>query len=292
MSRDDWVIGPEHDSAMTPGQTPGSDIFGDEPATLVGDVGYAVDRVTATHHDAISNFLADAINASSASNYPCLAVLIARTADAREVQQQLWEDHVSIDDLTGEHILVILPYKKPNVAVAADRPGVFIEDESVEIRAGTLTMPGGAPPEWAQEFWRARVRRLRRQGKLSDAQRRGTETARETRLFFGLPEQMLPCLALTMLREQEVRVLRLEKTTNLYHLLGDIVGEWEAAIDSEQDVQSFGAAVDRVANAQRYQPAELHSAIKMPQFPSWTVQVWHPAGLRPLRPLKPSHDRS
>jgi hypothetical protein len=243
-----------------------------------------------------SDFLAAALDAAESCDYPALAVLIARTADAGKLQKHILDDWSSLDDVTADQILVVTP------ASSAERYSqavVFNPDHKEHGEAATseALLVQGQSPRWDRSFWELATRhQTTAPGARRDWKTALTRSATETLRFFDLSEDMAPCLVLLSLGERRLLIFRGLGKTDLYTLLRKIITEWEPAAralreahahaDGGQKSRPGGEAVSfadaTLAAARKHGFRETESRPRDLRGHSWRMTILEEAPPAPL----------
>lgn len=191
----------------------------------------------------ISDFLDRALSISdgqahASAEFAGLAVLIARTADAEAVQDRLFEQWESLNDLTDRRVLFITANAPPKNGQRGSADGVTVAggDDGLVVRVPALrASPAGSTYDWQREFHAKPVRPHEVEeeepgmvhesppGEKSELKAAITRTASDLADFFGLSELDLPCLALLSMWEHKLYVISLSRGFDLYDFFKRVV---------------------------------------------------------------------
>jgi hypothetical protein len=254
------------------------------------------DSGTISTYTSVADFLGGALKAAQSANYAGVVLLIARTASDRQLLQQMYDNNVSIDDVTAEHLLVLTPNPTFPYPQASDSllreasPETLPEDYESEfvdygaheeLSAGSIAVVGRPTESWNENFWDTNVKRtVRPIMKASRYEDIVTQSATETRKFFGLPESLVPCLVLLSLREKAAWIMALTKDVDIYLILKAIVYQLETPPTSGGAPQptterpeggSLSAAVIRAVKTWSF--VEQTSPSHIPNFDDWSVRT-------------------
>ncbi len=171
----------------------------------------------------IPRFLQLAIEASAASDYAGLAVVIDRAADRQStLLQQLAVDRESVHDITADDILVIVPVS----GLPPPSAGTYVLDPRKEWEDG-YEAPGLSfsrpldeesrplDEEWATEFW-TRAGEPEDWTHAEELTSAVTRSATATARFLGLDERWVPSLCVLCPDERLVSVFRYGRLDDLY----------------------------------------------------------------------------
>ena len=175
----------------------------------------------------ISSFLKKALNASLNSNYLALMLLVARSADANDLQDGFIRQWESLDDITHEQILFLVP-RPSNAEEAKVTAGDGVERHAVV--SSVMTFVGTPSGNWSDAFDKSspetnlafdllcnQYGEYRQKQPDLDAQRAAiTASATETASFFGLGESMIPCLLVIVPPEKQIFAIHLPNVFSIY----------------------------------------------------------------------------
>lgn len=189
----------------------------------------------------IGEFLERSLTASIRAGYAAFVVPIARTADGKELQDELIMSWDSLDNLTNDRILVIIP-----------RPSGWHKKAIVPYGMGTygvnedLSILGSQPSTiWKNEFKNTEPDNS--QESASEEKRREalTTAATETARFFSVPEQYLPCVLILSLKERHIFILPFYSSFSLYAFIKLLVVEYQPIINRIQNIKETRQALSQ-----------------------------------------------
>ena len=192
----------------------------------------------------IDNFLKYAMDASIENEYAGMVFLLCRTADGKKLQDELYEDWSSLDDLTGEHLLFVVAgtdqsrgVPDTHEPVAYEAPGVAIESRlawnSPWVKSFLHRIPSARywgnythPPEDKESF-RAAI----------------TSSTSTAARFFEISEKLLPCIVVLPTIPGKGVVVSLagcQSNFSIYVFLRSLLIDFEPIINKiEQHKQSL-----------------------------------------------------
>ncbi len=184
----------------------------------------------------ISEFLERAISSSTVPqppiDYAAMIVIAARAADARALHNEILEDWRSLDDLTGDAVIVAAPAPPDEASSVVREARKPFRGLAADGLAAQKSCPSRA---WATRFWDAEPlpgppppiseRAFEPATKLA-ASAGFTSSTSEVAAFFGLREQQLPCIVVLSFRGREAFFLRTTDDFKLYPFLRLCMAEY------------------------------------------------------------------
>jgi hypothetical protein len=161
------------------------------------------------------------VDAARRDGYLGLMVILARTAEARTLHEELSRDWTSIHDVTGHRIAVLCPdphpvgnpEEKPHYAGVKDRSYRFWKNLTLDDCADFAHTNVLTP----DSIWRGVP--IARPPYPKDVQQAAwTEAVSRCAEFFGISEMRLPAVLVLCLRERTDVLIQLRPETSLYKL--------------------------------------------------------------------------
>lgn len=191
----------------------------------------------------ISDFLDRALSVSdgdahASAEFAGLAVLIARTADAEAIQDMLFDQWESLNDLTDRRVLFVSANGLPRTRAPHSADGVTVRGGDSGLVAhvpGLRAMPDATSDDWQREFHATEAvpSEIEEEedgivsesppGEKPDLKAGITHIASELADFFGLSERELPCLVVLSIWEHYVYVISLSRGFDLYDFFRRVV---------------------------------------------------------------------
>ncbi|SES14267.1 hypothetical protein SAMN05216188_12315 [Lentzea xinjiangensis] len=164
------------------------------------------------------------VDAARREGYLGLIVVLARTAEARTLHEELIRDWTSIHDVTGQRIAVLCPdpefvlqeQEREGRYFAVDNPETYYWkrltlDDARGLDHTVLTVPGrGARPRGKSSPFPPR--------RFKEQQAAWTEAVTRCAHHFGVPEARLPAVLVLCLRDDRDVLVRLRPETSIYRL--------------------------------------------------------------------------
>ncbi|RPE40097.1 hypothetical protein EDD90_3126 [Streptomyces sp. Ag109_O5-1] len=205
----------------------------------------------------VEGFLSLPFRTLSGRGFAGMVFLLARTADAPDLQRRFFEEWSDIDDLTGHYVGVFSPHPRElqvslrhpegaggsqgslyvsGVRAIGDRSRIYRSSRQspCAVRMGTAPDPAARrEPEavgLANEVLAA---------DLPEHQRALTLTVSAMQRFFGIPGALVPCAVIACLEERRVFAVALDEHTHVYDLLKRIMTRIERVVPAvdEQDAE-------------------------------------------------------
>lgn len=240
----------------------------------------------------ISDFLDRALSISdgdahASSEFAGLAVLIARTADAEAIQDGLFDQWESLNDLTDRRVLFITASGLPSTRASYPADGVTVgggDAGTVAHVPGLQATPIASSYDWQREFHAAlSVPRASEDGMVSasppcekpDLKVGITRIASELADFFGLSERELPCLVLVSMWEHDVYVISLNRGFDLYDFFRSVVIHYDGRGGGPTSRQREVRKVEeRMIEIKRFMPATRGSLDRVRSRVSREQTTW------------------
>lgn len=197
----------------------------------------------------ISEFMKKTLLASLDTDFLAIMLLLARSADAAQFQNELIEQWESFNDLTQDQILVCTPRLPSQRSASA-----YVGDgaTSRQIINHSLAIPYVKSESWHEKFASSVPRVTAGMGELLelystpqptiselDAMRSAiTASTTETAAFFGLGESMIPCLVFVALCERRIYAIQLPDSFSLYRFTRSLLREIEASLTAIRTAKS------------------------------------------------------
>ncbi|WP_147425052.1 hypothetical protein [Bailinhaonella thermotolerans] len=185
----------------------------------------------------VGDHLPYVISAARRADYLGLMVVLARTAEARGLHQELTRDWTSIHDVTGHALGVLCPeprfvppparFPQDPGRVPRERRDAFVAEASRAHRFLSGADPAGIPPfdytrllvPGAGDGDDLRAAAIPLPGHPPALHHAAwTEAVSRCARFFGIPESRLPALLVLCLREEDDVLIQLRGDTSLYRL--------------------------------------------------------------------------
>ncbi|NUW40417.1 hypothetical protein [Nonomuraea rhodomycinica] len=218
----------------------------------------------------VGQFLRLPFRTLSDGGFAGLVFLLARSADAPELQRAFFRDWADIDDLTGRYLGVFAP-SPGHIELATGyrewsshyEPVTFLVD-GVQCSADGRRLYGsshGSPWAVRMAAERSTARGFDRQtptaistptlpGPVRKHQVALTRAVTEMQEFFGVPESLVPCVVVVSLEEKAAFVVPLEESSSVYHFLKRIKSEVESVLSEirERDERLDALKRARISN--------------------------------------------
>ncbi|GHO96521.1 hypothetical protein KSF_065690 [Reticulibacter mediterranei] len=198
-----------------------------------------------------------------------MVVPIARTADGQELQDELIRDWYSLDDLTSDHILVIMPRPSRRLSRAefqyvGDEPD-FCEDLSVlegrpsaELK-NKLKRYGSKEGNPVTNYGLPSSLLFSRESE--ERKEALTRAATETARFFGIPERYLPCIVVLSPKEKQIFLLPFYASFSLYAFVKSLTIEYQPVIESMQAIKERRKELQKIEQTMPETNKELKTVI-------------------------------
>ncbi|MFW6690295.1 hypothetical protein [Streptomyces sp. MAR4 CNX-425] len=200
----------------------------------------------------VESFLSLPFRTLSQGGYAGMVFLLARTADAPELQRGFFQHWSDIDDLTGRPLAVFSPSPE-GLHLSAEHPHGFYEPETISVRgvaeagghSGRLFMSSRESPGSVRMGTALRGGRVRADGDaaapagpgprlvaeatgvrpygLERHQRALTLAVSAMQRFFGIPESLVPCAVIVDLEQRSASAVTLADVGSVYDLLKKIM---------------------------------------------------------------------
>jgi hypothetical protein len=197
----------------------------------------------------IAEFLDRAIVASASSDFLAFITVVARTADAEFLQNELLRHWESFDDLTGDQILVLSPSSDGDHNYASVPHG----REAQGLINRRLRFGSRPSTDWQDEFWRARPSNPKSEPRFyeslgarhsprrppNEAEKKAalTATAGETSRYFGIPEGWLPCVVVLSIPDKTLLVISVDEWFSLYAMVRTALIDYEPVVSSREKLK-------------------------------------------------------
>jgi hypothetical protein len=217
----------------------------------------------------VKEFLHLPFRTLSDGGFAGLVFLLARSADAPELQRRFFRNWADIDDLTGRYLGVFTP-APGHITLSSERatwssyePQVLLVD-GVQCASNERKLYSSSRVSpWAVRMASERPKVRRPKGQTSTAVATSTPPSplREHQIaltqaissmqeFFGIPESLVPCVVVVSLQEQMALAIPLEEDSNVYQFLKKIKTRIEPVLPRirEKELELESAKEARIAN--------------------------------------------
>ncbi|GAA1754381.1 hypothetical protein [Streptomonospora arabica] len=229
-----------------------------------------------------ADYLPYIMRAAERGGYLGLMVVLARTAEARSLHQELTRDWTSIHDVTG-HALAVLcpePHLEPERRATSVEEARMHQPEAVRrhefLKRAALH---DIPPFDYTRLVTPGIQRTpipRHPPQLQHAA--WTEAVSRCAGFFGVPEQRLPALLVVCLREDTDVLIQLREDTSVYELCkriashpGYLPGDY--GLLAERDEIKTALDMWGVPAVRKQTPPELHRMRHLAELPAVRKQT-------------------
>ncbi|OEU98215.1 hypothetical protein AN217_10690 [Streptomyces qinglanensis] len=237
----------------------------------------------------VEDFLCLPFRTLSGGGFAAMVFLLARSADAPDLQRGFFQHWSDIDDLTGRCIAVFSPSPR-KLQLSAEHPRLFYSPETIWVRG--MAEAGGARSRLylSSRESSAAVRMGRRQPGRATWQATGTEpsttgpprlvaaaaavrphdleehqraltlTVSAMQRFFGIPGSLVPCAVFVDLEQRSASAVALKDATSVYDLLKRITTRIEHVLPRMDEAEA-----ERVAALEaRHRDRDLVGRLRSP----------------------------
>jgi len=197
----------------------------------------------------ITEFLNRAIAASNSCDYLAFITIIARSADAEFLQDELLRHWESFDDLTEDAILVLSPKSHTGGYGACVHHG----REPAGLVNRRLVFGSRTTGQWEHAFWQAHpvnmtakrkfyedlgaVHSPRRPPEETEKKAAMTAAASETARYFGIRESWLPCVVVLSLSDRNALIVTADQGFSLYAMVRTALMEYEPIVATRENLK-------------------------------------------------------
>ncbi|MEV6164272.1 hypothetical protein AB0L71_20505 [Streptomyces sp. NPDC052052] len=227
----------------------------------------------------VESFLRMPFRTLSGGGFAAMVFVLARSADAPDLQRGFFQHWSDIDDLTGHYIAVFSPSPK-KIRISAERPHSFYSPETCwvpgleeagghssrlylssrtcpgSVRMGTSRPVGAMPPPPRLIAAASAVR----PHDLEEHQLALTFTVSAMQRFFGIPASLVPCAVIVDLEQRNAFAVAMKDGTSVYDLLKRITTRIEHVIPRIDEAEAERVAAVEARHRHRDRLGRLRSS--------------------------------